>query len=203
MVGEKKLEKFPHNRVGETAQALCTCWQLSQLNFNAVHIGERESTNPSLLYDNPTHDRQCIFRLSSTRVLTQLVQHDLIWDDKPEVPSHNPSMFIILWDVKEPAHLSLRVGHVVPGVVVCLLLCIMIGRVKNGHSNWHKLLWRSASLTGKVNKITIQASSGWSLPIQVLSKQPSKLEETILNTCSVKMTANLQLQIKVCLHHRN
>ena len=26
--------------------------------------------------------------------------------DKPEVPSHNPSMFIILWDVKEPAHLS-------------------------------------------------------------------------------------------------
>ena len=27
-------------------------------------------------------------------------------DDKPEVPSHNPSMFIILWDVKEPAHLS-------------------------------------------------------------------------------------------------
>ena len=30
-------------------------------------------------------------------------------------------MFIILWDVKEPTHLSLRVGHVVPGVVVCLL----------------------------------------------------------------------------------
>ena len=29
-------------------------------------------------------------------------------------------MFIILWDVKEPAHLSQRVGHVVPGVVVCL-----------------------------------------------------------------------------------
>ena len=32
-------------------------------------------------------------------------------------------MLIILWDVKEPTHLSLRVGHVVPGVVVCVLLC--------------------------------------------------------------------------------
>ena len=42
-------------------------------------------------------------------------------DDKPQVPSHNPSMFIILRDVKEPAHLSQRVGHVVPGVLVCLL----------------------------------------------------------------------------------
>ena len=30
-------------------------------------------------------------------------------------------MFTILWDVKEPAHLSQRVGHVVPGVVVCPL----------------------------------------------------------------------------------
>ena len=39
-------------------------------------------------------------------------------DDKPEVPSHNPSMLIIVLDVKEPTHLSLRVGHVVPGVVV-------------------------------------------------------------------------------------
>ena len=29
-----------------------------------------------------------------------------------------------------------------PGAVVCLLLCIMVG----------KLLWRSVSLTGKVNK---------------------------------------------------
>ena len=27
-------------------------------------------------------------------------------DDKPEVRSHNPSMFIILWDVNEPAQLS-------------------------------------------------------------------------------------------------
>ena len=34
-------------------------------------------------------------------------------------------MFIIVWDVKEPAHLSQRVGHVVPGVVVCLLWCII------------------------------------------------------------------------------
>ena len=42
-------------------------------------------------------------------------------DDKSEVPSHNPSKFAILWGVKEPAHLSQRVGHVVPGVVVCLL----------------------------------------------------------------------------------
>ena len=60
-------------------------------------------------------------------------------------------MLIILWDVKEPTHLSLRVGHVVPGVVVCLLLCIMVGRIKKGP----QLLWRSVSLTGKVNKIKI------------------------------------------------
>ena len=33
------------------------------------------------------------------------------------------------------------VGHVVPGVVVCLLLCVMVGRVKRGHGNWRKLLW--------------------------------------------------------------
>ena len=58
-------------------------------------------------------------------------------DDKPEVPSHNPSMFIILWDVKEPAHLSQRVGHVVPGVVVCLLWYIMAGRVKRAHLIWN------------------------------------------------------------------
>ena len=50
-------------------------------------------------------------------------------DDKPLAPSYNPSMFIILWDVKEPTHLSQRVGHVVPGVVGCLLWCIMVGRV--------------------------------------------------------------------------
>ena len=31
-------------------------------------------------------------------------------------------MFIILWDVKQPAHLAQRVGHVVPGVVVCLCI---------------------------------------------------------------------------------
>ena len=53
-------------------------------------------------------------------------------DDKPKVPSHNPSMFIILWDLKEPAHLSQRIGHVVPGVVVSLLWCIMVGMVVKG-----------------------------------------------------------------------
>ena len=52
------------------------------------------------------------------------------------VPSHNPSMFIILWDVKEPAHLSQKVGHVVLGVVVCLLCYIMVGRVKRAHLIW-------------------------------------------------------------------
>ena len=46
---------------------------------------------------------------------------------------------------KSRACSSLRVGY----VVVCLLLCIMVGR---GHSNWRKLLWRSVSLTGTVNK---------------------------------------------------
>ena len=52
-------------------------------------------------------------------------------------------MFIILWDVKEPTHFSLKVGHIVPGVVVCLLLCIMVGRIKKGC----KLLWHSVNLT--------------------------------------------------------
>ena len=62
-------------------------------------------------------------------------------------------MFIILWDVKEPAHLSQRVGHVVPGVVVCLLLYIYHGweGKKKGALNLeprymlcdphHRLLW--------------------------------------------------------------
>ena len=35
-------------------------------------------------------------------------------------------MFIILWDVKEPAHLSQRVGHVVPGVVVGLCIYLFL-----------------------------------------------------------------------------
>ena len=38
-------------------------------------------------------------------------------DYKPEVPSHNSFNSKILWDVKEPSHLSKRVGHEVPGVV--------------------------------------------------------------------------------------
>ena len=49
-------------------------------------------------------------------------------DNKPEVQSHNPSLFIILWGGKVPAHLSQRVGHVVPDVVVCVLWCIIIAR---------------------------------------------------------------------------
>ena len=60
-------------------------------------------------------------------------------DDKPEVPSHNPSMFIILWDVKETAHLSQRVGHVVSGVVVCLLWCITFC-ITQGHVLENSLL---------------------------------------------------------------
>ena len=52
------------------------------------------------------------------------------------VPSHNPLMFIILWDVKEPAHLSQKVGHLVAGVVVCLLWYIMVGRVKRASLIW-------------------------------------------------------------------
>ena len=42
-------------------------------------------------------------------------------DDKPQVPSHKPSMFITLWEVKEPTHFSQRVGNGAPGVVVCSL----------------------------------------------------------------------------------
>lgn len=43
-------------------------------------------------------------------------------DDKPEAPSDSPSSHKILWDVKVPTHCSLRVGEVVPGVVVYLKL---------------------------------------------------------------------------------
>ena len=66
-------------------------------------------------------------------------------------------MFIMLWDVKEPTHLSLRVGHVVPGVVVCHSVEYhgWEGK-KRGHSDWNKLLWRSASLTGKVCKLNVK-----------------------------------------------
>ena len=61
-------------------------------------------------------------------------------------------MFIMLWDVKEPTHLSLRVGHVVPGAVVSLLLCIMVGRVKKGPQYLAQaVVALSVSLTGKVN----------------------------------------------------
>ena len=41
-------------------------------------------------------------------------------DYKPEVPSHNSFNSKILWDVKEPTHLSKRVGQEVP-VVAALL----------------------------------------------------------------------------------
>ena len=41
-------------------------------------------------------------------------------DYKSEVPSHNSFNSKILWDVKEPTHLSKRVGHEVPGVVAAL-----------------------------------------------------------------------------------
>ena len=68
----------------------------------------------------PTAGESAAFVITSIcKWLDSLVFSDK--DDKPEVPSHNPSMFIILWDVKEPTHLLQRVGHVVPGVVVCLL----------------------------------------------------------------------------------
>ena len=62
-------------------------------------------------------------------------------------------MLIILWDVKEPTHLSLRVGHVVPDVGPSSVVYHGWEGKKRGHSNLRKLLWRSASLTGKVNKI--------------------------------------------------
>ena len=41
-------------------------------------------------------------------------------DYKLEVPSHNSFNSKISWDVKEPTHLSKRVGHEVPGVVPVL-----------------------------------------------------------------------------------
>ena len=47
-------------------------------------------------------------------------------------------MFITLWDVKEPTHLSQRVGRGVLGVLVCSLCYFMIhglgglGEVANG-----------------------------------------------------------------------
>ena len=41
-------------------------------------------------------------------------------DYKLEVLSHNSFNSKIPWDVKEPTHLSKRVGHEVPGVVAAL-----------------------------------------------------------------------------------
>ena len=41
-------------------------------------------------------------------------------DYKPKVPSHTFLNSKILWDVKEPTHLSKRVGHEVPRVVSAL-----------------------------------------------------------------------------------
>ena len=47
-------------------------------------------------------------------------------DDKPQAQSHNASVFIALWDINEPTHCSQRVGHGVPGVVVCSLFHIVV-----------------------------------------------------------------------------
>ena len=47
--------------------------------------------------------------------------------DKPWATSDSPSMFITLWDVREPAHYSQRVEHGVPGFVLCPLWYIMLG----------------------------------------------------------------------------
>ena len=52
-------------------------------------------------------------------------------------------MFIILWDVKELTHLSQRVGHVVPGVVVCLLWFVMVGRVNARKYKLHQATLKS------------------------------------------------------------
>ena len=41
--------------------------------------------------------------------------------NRTEAPCDNPSMFIIPWDVRGPTHYWQRVGHEVPGFVVCLL----------------------------------------------------------------------------------
>ena len=41
--------------------------------------------------------------------------------NRTEAPCDNPSMFIIRWDVRGPTQYSQRVGHEVPGFVVCLL----------------------------------------------------------------------------------
>ena len=37
-------------------------------------------------------------------------------------------MFITLWNIKEPTHYLQKVGHGVPGVVVCPLWYIMVAR---------------------------------------------------------------------------
>ena len=52
--------------------------------------------------------------------------NSLVLADNDDKPSHNPSMFINLWDIKEPTHCSQRVGPVVAGVVVCPLWYIMV-----------------------------------------------------------------------------
>ena len=55
-------------------------------------------------------------------LVAQLVEHRAVTREVVVVVRPDPH-------VKEPTHLSKRVGHVVPGVVVCVLWCIMVGRV--------------------------------------------------------------------------
>ena len=49
-------------------------------------------------------------------------------DYKLEVLSHNSFNSKILWDVKEPTHLSKRVGNEVPGVVASLFSKVAVSK---------------------------------------------------------------------------
>ena len=73
--------------------------------------------------------------------------------------SHNTSMFITLWDVKEPTHLSQSVGRGVPGVLVWSLCALVwVGEVfqfQGSTVNGHPLLWQPFHnlLCDEANKI--------------------------------------------------
>ena len=74
-----------------------------------------------------------VLRLKTTlqRLFKILLRTLLVFSDEDNqllALSHNPSLFITLWDIKEPTHYmyctcmySQRAGHGVPGVVVCPL----------------------------------------------------------------------------------
>ena len=85
------------------------------VEYRAV-VREVAGSNPGRTITRGLKITQCCLCNDICKWLDSLVFSDK--DDKLFAPSHNLSMFITLWDVKEPTHHLQRVGHEVRGVVV-------------------------------------------------------------------------------------